>query len=382
MPRTHNQPKRMKRVTVMLLLLAGVLATNSTLAQGTYEEQSLAILKLYESGDKVKRDSAYKLIDRLKSDREARFVPVVLFVRGQMTPDDRSLNLYREAIALDPGGPWADDAAAALVRRYATNRDSLGAHSWLGMLKSNYPRSPLVVAAQDTIAGISDWKLPEAPAIAPKTGVASKTGVAPKNDTVRSQVRRPAQSGTQSSVRRDTAKATKPTSTAKTTSAKPSSTTSSVKKPTSTSATKSATGSTKPATTKTSTATSPTASKQAPSTTASKTAAKPTASTKPTSTTKTVAKPATPKPASDTALSKLRGYALQVGVFPSKEAAQPRLTELQQKKLQVYALPKFIDGKKQYAVIVGPYPTLDDADNRKAEVAAACNCQAFIVKVE
>lgn len=73
---------------------------------------------------------------------------------------------------------------------------------------------------------------------------------------------------------------------------------------------------------------------------------------------------------------------MQVGVFPSKEAAQPRVAELQQKKLQVYALPKFIEGKKQYAVIVGPYPTLEEADNHKAEIAAACGCQSFIVKVE
>ncbi|KXK51560.1 MAG: hypothetical protein UZ07_CHB004003396, partial [Chlorobi bacterium OLB7] len=107
---THNPPKRMNRVTVILALLACIVAANGAVAQGTYEEQSLAILKLYESGNKAKRDTAYTLIDRLKADRQARFSPVVLFVRGEMTPDDRSLNLYREVIALDPGGAWADDA--------------------------------------------------------------------------------------------------------------------------------------------------------------------------------------------------------------------------------------------------------------------------------
>ncbi|MCC7439301.1 MAG: SPOR domain-containing protein [Armatimonadetes bacterium] len=357
----------MKRTTVMLALLVCLIATNNASAQEAYQEQSLAILKLYESGDKGKRDSAYKLIDRLKSDRQARFVPVVLFVRGEMTPDDRSLNLYREVIALEPGGAWSDDAAAALVQRYAANRDSLGAHTWLAMLKSNYPRSPLASAMQDSIAGIKDWKLPDAPAVAPKTGASTK------NDTVRSQVRKPAQSAGQSAVRRDTAKTTKPATTAKTsttsTTKKTSTATSSAKKSTSTSS------STKPTTPKASSTTKPTATKPS----SSKTTAKPTSSTKPpTGASKTSAS----KPASDTVLSKLRGYALQVGVFPSKEAAQPQLTELQQKKLQVYALPKFIDGKKQYAVIVGPYPTLDDASNRKAEIAEACGCQAFIVKVE
>lgn len=364
----------------MLLVATCLITANRALAQATYEEQSLAILKLYESGDKGKRDSAYKLIDRLKADRQARFVPVVLFVRGEMTPDDRSLNLYREVIALDPGGPWADDAAAALARRYATNHDSLAAHMWLGMLQSNYPRSPLVTATQDSIAGIKNWSLPEASAATPKTGASTTS------DTVRSQVRKPAQSGGQSAgqsaVRRDTAKTTKPATTKPTTTAKTTSTTKKTSTATSTAKKSTSTSSpTKSAATK-------------PTSASSKTVAKPTSSTKPptgaskTGTSKTGAsktgasKTAASTPASDTALSKLRGYALQVGVFPSKEAAQPQLTELQQKKLQVYALPKFIDGKKQYAVIVGPYPTLDEASNRKAEVAAACDCQAFIVKVE
>ncbi len=359
----------------MLLVATCLIAANRALAQATYEEQSLAILKLYESGDKGKRDSAYKLIDRLKADRQARFVPVVLFVRGEMTPDDRSLNLYREVIALDPGGPWADDAAAALARRYATNHDSLAAHMWLGMLQSNYPRSPLVTATQDSISGIKNWSLPEASAATPKTGASTTS------DTVRSQVRKPAQSGGQSAgqsaVRRDTAKTTKPATTKPTTTAKTTSTTKKTSTATSTAKKSTSTSSpTKSAATK-------------PTSTSSKTVAKPTSSTKPptgaskTGTSKTGAsKTGASTPASDTALSKLRGYALQVGVFPSKEAAQPQLTELQQKKLQVYALPKFIDGKKQYAVIVGPYPTLDEASNRKAEVAAACDCQAFIVKVE
>lgn len=365
----------MKRILVMLLVATCLIAANRALAQATYEEQSLAILKLYESGDKGKRDSAYKLIDRLKADRQARFVPVVLFVRGEMTPDDRSLNLYREVIALDPGGPWADDAAAALARRYATNHDSLAAHMWLGMLQSNYPRSPLVTATQDSISGIKNWSLPEASAATPKTGASTTS------DTVRSQVRKPAQSGGQSAgqsaVRRDTAKTTKPATTKPTTTAKTTSTTKKTSTATSTAKKSTSTSSpTKSAATK-------------PTSTSSKTVAKPTSSTKPptgaskTGTSKTGAsKTGASTPASDTALSKLRGYALQVGVFPSKEAAQPQLTELQQKKLQVYALPKFIDGKKQYAVIVGPYPTLDEASNRKAEVAAACDCQAFIVKVE
>ena len=359
----------------MLLVATCLIAANRALAQATYEEQSLAILKLYESGDKGKRDSAYKLIDRLKADRQARFVPVVLFVRGEMTPDDRSLNLYREVIALDPGGPWADDAAAALARRYATNHDSLAAHMWLGMLQSNYHRSPLVTATQHSISGIKNWSLPEASAATPKTGASTTS------DTVRSQVRKPAQSGGQSAgqsaVRRDTAKTTKPATTKPTTTAKTTSTTKKTSTATSTAKKSTSTSSpTKSAATK-------------PTSTSSKTVAKPTSSTKPptgaskTGTSKTGAsKTGASTPASDTALSKLRGYALQVGVFPSKEAAQPQLTELQQKKLQVYALPKFIDGKKQYAVIVGPYPTLDEASNRKAEVAAACDCQAFIVKVE
>lgn len=78
-----------------------------------------------------------------------------------------------------------------------------------------------------------------------------------------------------------------------------------------------------------------------------------------------------------------RGYALQVGLFPSRESALARADELRRSGgIRAIALPKVVGGEKQYALVVGPYASIDAANDRKAAVASVCDCQAFIVKVE
>jgi septal ring-binding cell division protein DamX len=96
-------------------------------------------------------------------------------------------------------------------------------------------------------------------------------------------------------------------------------------------------------------------------------------------------KPATKdetKPAETYRASGMRGYALQVGLFPTKAAAEKRARELSSKRLKAVALPKTVDGKRQYALVVGPYKTTKDAEAKKSAISGGCNCQAFIVKVE
>ncbi|MBC8144947.1 MAG: SPOR domain-containing protein [bacterium] len=254
--------------TLVLSVAAIVCATASSSAQ-SHEERARMILQLFETGQS---DSAYQLIEPLK--KEARFVPAVIYTRAQMTPDDRALNLYREIIALEPGGGFADDAVYQLVRRYVEKRDSMAAYTWSGVLNTNYPRSPFLAVSDELLKGVVTWVIDD--------GADDITG-----------------------------------------------------------------------------------EKSAGS--------KPVASTKKTD---------AAKPAETYSKSGMRGFALQVGLFPTKSAAEKRATELRAKKLKAVPLPKMVDGKKHYALVVGPYKSPEEAGKKKPGIASSCACPAFIVKVE
>lgn len=283
--------------SLVFALALFVAAGSAVRAQSPFDERARTILLLYDTGQK---DSAYQLIEPLK--REARFVPSVIFTRAQMTPDDRALSLYREIIALEPGGAWADDAAYQLVRRYIDKKDSMASHTWATVLRTNYPRSPFVAMSDDTLRGITAWELdedPDGPILADNaktTKPAARTSV-------------------------DAAKAKADAAKAKTNAAK-----------------------------------------------AKADAAK--------------AKTDEAKPAETYKKSGMRGFALQVGLFPTKAAAETRAKQLVSSKLKAVALPKTVDGKKQYALVVGPYKTLAEAAKKKPAVASGCDCPAFVVKVE
>lgn len=139
------------RLSFFFILFAISLHVNDLAAQ-EFEEQAMEILRLYEEGQ---TDTAYWLVEPLK--RNARFVPAALYVRAQMTPDDRALGLYREVIALSPSGPYADEAAYQLVRRYVEKRDSLAATTWYSMLSTHFPQSPYVAAARSAIENQGVW---------------------------------------------------------------------------------------------------------------------------------------------------------------------------------------------------------------------------------
>jgi cell division septation protein DedD len=305
-------------LSILGALYAGVFLTcTAAFAQTTPEEQAKTVLQLFESGQK---DSAYALLEPLK--KSARFVPAVIFTRAQMTPDDRALGLYKEIMALEPEGQWAEKSAYQLVARYADKRDSLAAHIWAGVLRANYARSPLVASADKLLAETTSWRSPEEDVADATAG--KKPGVkesAPRGKATPAAV---------ASKPTGKAAAAETRSTTRTTPAKPATATVAVGKT-------------------------------------------------------TVSKPAATKTAAATDTYKstgLNGYALQVGVFPSKELAQARSTELRNRKIRSYALPKPSAGKGFYAVVVGPYATKEEANKKKPVVDGLCGCDSFRVEVK
>lgn len=281
----------MRTLTTGLILT--LLAMPTLLAQD-FEKQATDILKLYESGLK---DTAYTLVEPLK--QSARFVPAAIYVRAQMTPDDRALNLYREIIALEPNGAWADEAAYQLVRRYIDKKDSLASWTWYGMLNANYPQSPYVAAAKSLLDAVETWELEMPDDEGGDPEIASAT------------------------------------------------TTSSTSKPASKTTTASGGATSKPASSGSAASSSSGAAQTASS-----------------------------------SGSDFSGYALQVGLFPTKAAAEKRVKELEARSLSPRIFPKEVDGKTQYALVVGPYKSLDEAAKAKPGVSKACDCGAFTVTVE
>lgn len=278
--------------SILIALSLLPLALFSASAQ-EYEEQALEILRLYEDGQ---TDTAYWLVEPLK--RNARFVPAALFVRAQMTPDDRALGLYREVIALHPVGPYADDAAYQLVRRYTAKRDSLAAWTWLGMLESNFPQSPFIAVARELLASQKVWTFTSASADGEEMD-AQDVGI----DV--------ASSGSEEDESEE-----------------------------------------------------PAAPHIDPNGSADEDSG---------------------EPLDETAGAEsdvFTGYALQVGLLPTKAAAERRAGELREVGLDPDIFEKSVDGRTAWAVVVGPYTTREAAAADKGRVAKACDCGAFTVLVE
>jgi cell division septation protein DedD len=297
--------------SILGALYAGVFLTcTAALAQTAPEEQAKVILQLFENGQK---DSAYALLEPLK--KSARFVPAVIYTRAQMTPDDRALGLYKEIMALDPASPWAEKAAYQLVSRYADKRDSLAAHVWANVLRTNYSRSPLVAGSEKLLGEVTSWRVQE------EDVAEASAGKRPAGKDVAGKTPKP--------VVRDA----------------------------------------KPVVSKTTVGDT-------------RVAAKPVVS-KP-----VAAKPVSAKPAETTAspdtykATGMSGFALQVGVFPSKDLAQARSTELRKRQIHSFALPKPSAGKGYYAVVIGPYATKDEANKKKPVVDRLCGCESYRVEVK
>ena len=80
----------------------------------------------------------------------------------------------------------------------------------------------------------------------------------------------------------------------------------------------------------------------------------------------------------------ITGIALQLGVFPSKDLAEKAMDKVMEQfhDLRLEVLPKLEKGKKMYALITGPYKTIDLAKKSALALTGACNCKPFPVNVE
>jgi hypothetical protein len=338
-------------VAILPLLTAGASAQS-------YDEQARNILKLYDAGQK---DSAYVLIEPLK--RRARFAPAILYTRARLTQDDRALPLFKEAIALDPSGAWADSSTFQLVRRYAEKRDSAAAYTWLTVLHNGYPKSNHVQSAEDLLASVKTWDVVDddvAEKATAKLGEGAKAGqrtakaAAPSHPALGAEKAAP-----KSLTSGPRAEGTGP----KAISSEPRSTEKPAPKEVA-----------KPVAAKTAVAAKTTAKTED-----AKPAAKTEKSTKAAS---EKSSKATTQPVETYRSTGMSGYALQVGIFSTKKAALDQGKILRKKNIRTTALPKDVKGKKQYALIVGPYEHQEDAVKKKSAIASACNCQAYLVKVE
>ncbi len=324
-------------LTIVGALYSGVFLSYATVYAQSYEDQAKTILQLFESGQK---DTAYALLEPLK--KHARFVPAVIYTRARMTPDDRALALFKEVVAMEPGGRWADQAALQLVSRYVDKRDSLAAYHWTEVLRVNYPRSPLVADAEDLLDGVRIWRSPE-----------EDSADTPKGDPAKIKEASP---GTAAKAKDPAQKEQKKAEEKK----------AEVKKPAEKAEVK----------------------KMAEKTDVKKAAEKKVEEKKAEAKKDSAVKSpesAAQKTGSASEVYKssgMKGYAIQVGIFPSRNQAEVRSGELKKKNIRSVALPKVIDGKKQYALVVGPYQSIEDANKKKPIVASACDCKAFIVKVQ
>lgn len=90
----------------------------------------------------------------------------------------------------------------------------------------------------------------------------------------------------------------------------------------------------------------------------------------------------TKPPTGSSSAKGMHGYALQVGLYPSKAEAASNAAILKGKGLTAVALPKTVSGVKQYALVVGPYASVEDATKKKPSVNSACGCKSFVVQVQ
>ncbi|HVZ40578.1 MAG TPA: SPOR domain-containing protein [Candidatus Kapabacteria bacterium] len=380
----------MKPNNVLLSILGafctGVLMTYAAAsAQTNPEEQARAILQLFEAGQK---DSAYALLEPLK--KSARFVPAVMYARAEMTPDDRALGLYKELIAMEPASPWAEKASYQLVVRYTEKRDSLAAYLWDGVLKKNFAGSQFVGTADELLAGVKSWhSIDDVAELGPKGKSGSGTAHGVSKSAPAPGARAAAASKPSSSA--DGKPAAKASTTAAKTTGKatPPAAAKPATKPAGTAAARpgaksaaapAARQGTKPG----AAAATPSGSKPAASPVVADTAkadgSTPAAATAPATATPAAATTATAKPAA--AAKSDKWFALQVAAFPTKPQAIARAAELKKKKVNATPLPKLnTSGKKSYALVVGHYSTLEDANNGRGALKSKCDCQPFAVEI-
>ncbi|GBD07285.1 hypothetical protein HRbin21_01103 [bacterium HR21] len=73
-------------------------------------------------------------------------------------------------------------------------------------------------------------------------------------------------------------------------------------------------------------------------------------------------------------------YALQVGLFRTRELAEHEVERLRRRRLRATILEKLWQNQLHFAVIVGDYSSREAAEKSRATVAAQCRCQPIVVE--
>ncbi len=87
-----------------------------------------------------------------------------------------------------------------------------------------------------------------------------------------------------------------------------------------------------------------------------------------------------PPPAVRDSVSKPSSYALQVGLFRTRQLAEREVERLRQRRLRASIMEKLWQGQTHYAVVVGAYSSRAAAEAARATVAAQCRCQPIVVE--
>ncbi|MCS6966007.1 MAG: SPOR domain-containing protein [Candidatus Kapabacteria bacterium] len=71
-------------------------------------------------------------------------------------------------------------------------------------------------------------------------------------------------------------------------------------------------------------------------------------------------------------------YALQVGLFRTRELAEREVARLRQRRLRAIIAEKLWQEQTHYAVLIGDYHTREAAERARETVASLCRCQPIV----
>ncbi|MBS1537584.1 MAG: SPOR domain-containing protein [Bacteroidetes bacterium] len=303
---------------ILYTLIVFLLAVNLSFSQASLVRNRLQAVALGKIDD-VKRELPDLLAEFPKD-------PGIQFLHGIVLEDaSLALKIYEEIVKEHPDCEWADDAQWRIVQFYALKNDTSRAHKELTSYREKYPQSEFLLNASEMVkATVGLPKFTEKPVATTE----SKSGKVPSKTVII-----------------ESKPITKP-------------------KDSKTPELKTSPKDNKSSTSNTIVAKAIEKDKLPSSLTAKK------------DTIHTIAKPTI----SGKEISKKESWSLQVASYDSKESAEAEVKEYKKKRLRASILEKSIDGKTNYAVLIGEYTTREAADKAKVIVEKSCNCSPFVVE--
>lgn len=73
-------------------------------------------------------------------------------------------------------------------------------------------------------------------------------------------------------------------------------------------------------------------------------------------------------------------FGLQVGVYSTKAMADEEIKKYRAKRIEAAVIPKFIDKKKMFSVVIGNYTGREKAESASELIKGVCGCNPIIVK--